>query len=130
MGCGFVFFNQKTAYEMRISDWSSDVCSSDLAARATDHETRDVAQRGDRVVVVEVAAKAALVTQRRAPPHHRVAILVVADELQTRRFAADLVGRVVDVRKVLSLPQRQQPLVRVSLPVTQVTGTLHQRVYN
>src|SRR3546814_7429743 len=27
------FFKQKTAYEMRISDWSSDVCSSDLAAR-------------------------------------------------------------------------------------------------
>src|SRR3546814_4121422 len=27
----FVFFNQKTAYEMRISDWSSDVCSSDLS---------------------------------------------------------------------------------------------------
>src|SRR3546814_2463874 len=29
MGC-IVFFKQKTAYEMRISDWSSDVCSSDL----------------------------------------------------------------------------------------------------
>src|SRR3546814_20343992 len=28
--CVFVFFKQKTAYEMRISDWSSDVCSSDL----------------------------------------------------------------------------------------------------
>src|SRR3546814_9556666 len=28
--CGFVFFKQKTAYEMRIIDWSSDVCSSDL----------------------------------------------------------------------------------------------------
>src|SRR3546814_2449075 len=28
------FFKQKTAYEMRISDWSSDVCSSDLAALA------------------------------------------------------------------------------------------------
>src|SRR3546814_6823514 len=27
----FFFFKQKTAYEMRISDWSSDVCSSDLA---------------------------------------------------------------------------------------------------
>src|SRR3546814_4221092 len=27
------FFKQKTAYEMRISDWSSDVCSSDLIAR-------------------------------------------------------------------------------------------------
>src|SRR3546814_3614004 len=29
----FFFFKQKTAYEMRISDWSSDVCSSDLAER-------------------------------------------------------------------------------------------------
>src|SRR3546814_8987028 len=28
--CRFFFFKQKTAYEMRISDWSSDVCSSDL----------------------------------------------------------------------------------------------------
>src|SRR3546814_12241892 len=30
----FFFFKQKTAYEMRISDWSSDVCSSDLLAMA------------------------------------------------------------------------------------------------
>src|SRR3546814_5912815 len=29
--CDFVFLKQKTGYEMRISDWSSDVCSSDLA---------------------------------------------------------------------------------------------------
>src|SRR3546814_3459125 len=29
----FFFFKQKTAYEMRISDWSSDVCSSDLMDR-------------------------------------------------------------------------------------------------
>src|SRR3546814_4864297 len=29
--CSFFFCKQKTAYEMRISDWSSDVCSSDLA---------------------------------------------------------------------------------------------------
>src|SRR3546814_6816162 len=32
--CFFFFFKQKTAYEMRISDWSSDVCSSDLLERA------------------------------------------------------------------------------------------------
>src|SRR3546814_6986508 len=31
----FFFFKQKTAYEMRISDWSSDVCSSDLLQEAT-----------------------------------------------------------------------------------------------
>src|SRR3546814_16732997 len=37
--CCFFFFKQKTAYEMRISDWSSDVCSSDLdAARAANAE--------------------------------------------------------------------------------------------
>src|SRR3546814_6796789 len=32
----FFFFKQKTAYEMRISDWSSDVCSSDLRAADAD----------------------------------------------------------------------------------------------
>src|SRR3546814_1608435 len=32
----FFFFKQKTAYEMRISDWSSDVCSSDLVAAGAD----------------------------------------------------------------------------------------------
>src|SRR3546814_3121303 len=32
----FFFFKQKTAYEMHISDWSSDVCSSDLAAMDLD----------------------------------------------------------------------------------------------
>src|SRR3546814_4102923 len=32
--CLFFFFKQKTAYEMRISDWSSDVCSSDLKSGA------------------------------------------------------------------------------------------------
>src|SRR3546814_7878936 len=33
----FFFFKQKTAYEMRISDWSSDVCSSDLASPEPAH---------------------------------------------------------------------------------------------
>src|SRR3546814_2300068 len=38
----FFFFKQKTAYELRISDWSSDVCSSDLHGALVQH---------DRVVV-------------------------------------------------------------------------------
>src|SRR3546814_14100508 len=42
----FVFFKQKTAYEMRISDWSSDVCSSDL--RAAWLANRDARARPDR----------------------------------------------------------------------------------
>src|SRR3546814_2898910 len=37
----FFFFKQKTAYELRISDWSSDVCSSDLFAIADGEEGAD-----------------------------------------------------------------------------------------
>src|SRR3546814_14194830 len=37
----FFFFKQKTAYEMRISDWSSDVCSSDLLGEQVDVLARD-----------------------------------------------------------------------------------------
>src|SRR3546814_3401076 len=36
----FFFFKQKTAYELRISDWSSDVCSSDLAGHALRRRVR------------------------------------------------------------------------------------------
>src|SRR3546814_9038081 len=41
----FFFFKQKTAYEMRISDWSSDVCSSDLAAGSSASLPRNMASR-------------------------------------------------------------------------------------
>src|SRR3546814_20705823 len=44
MCCFFFFFKQKTAYEMRISDWSSDVCSSDLIG----HPARVPRPRGPR----------------------------------------------------------------------------------
>src|SRR3546814_7130338 len=37
----FFFFKQKTAYEMRISDWSSDVCSSDLTDGIVRHHVDD-----------------------------------------------------------------------------------------
>src|SRR3546814_4978575 len=52
----FFFFKQKTAYEMRISDWSSDVCSSDLVSgRSPEGWARAVAEAAsvhgaDRVV--------------------------------------------------------------------------------
>src|SRR3546814_2282694 len=44
--CVFFFFKQKTAYEMRISDWSSDVCSSDLHLAGDVAGSRQ-AQEGD-----------------------------------------------------------------------------------
>src|SRR3546814_20123301 len=61
VGCDFFFFfKQKTAYEMRISDWSSDVCSSDivgvgvaLAAIADDRDllVLDQVQIGITIVI-------------------------------------------------------------------------------
>src|SRR3546814_7044634 len=44
----FFFFKQKTAYEMRISDWSSDVCSSDLRRSHSENRgrQRDFVRRG------------------------------------------------------------------------------------
>src|SRR3546814_2145352 len=49
----FFFFKQKTAYEMRISDWSSDVCSSDLVENdagepvSADNHAIDIDANGD-----------------------------------------------------------------------------------
>src|SRR3546814_8961467 len=70
----FFFFKQKTAYEMRISDWSSDVCSSDLigdaGVRCTDH--LDQARMGRR--------------ERREISVHRHAGLVAAAGVAQRRI--------------------------------------------
>src|SRR3546814_7235816 len=43
----FFFFNQKTAYELRISDWSSDVCSSDLEDLTAKAEAAEAETKGD-----------------------------------------------------------------------------------
>src|SRR3546814_6761660 len=44
--CGSCFFKQKTAYEMRISDWSSDVCSADLAQPYTVFTREEIKRSG------------------------------------------------------------------------------------
>src|SRR3546814_5717621 len=54
----FFFFKQKTAYEMRISDWSSDVCSSDLAAEAEALAKRLTLYRLRRPITIEPAGGA------------------------------------------------------------------------
>src|SRR3546814_1839732 len=53
--CIFFFFKQKTAYEMRISDWSSDVCSSDLVVGAVAGVARAREEGAEFVAITERA---------------------------------------------------------------------------
>src|SRR3546814_18623448 len=53
----FFFFKQKTAYDMRISDWSSDVCSSDLAQIGEVAEHLDRRHQLDARVIAALEAK-------------------------------------------------------------------------
>src|SRR3546814_7590147 len=65
----FFVFKQKTAYEMRISDWSSDVCSSDLARRRSGDGRADRSQLPPR----GPADQASDLRRPRIEPRRRVA---------------------------------------------------------
>src|SRR3546814_6075482 len=67
--CYVLFFKQKTAYEMRISDWSSDVCSSDLAVAV---EQGDAAAVGFGDLARQRQAKAGAVAPGRIKRQQRV----------------------------------------------------------
>src|SRR3546814_5162735 len=60
----FVFFKQKTAYEMRISDWSSDVCSSDLRLGAADVGGRHDQIERDRRLALDQIGNAPITARR------------------------------------------------------------------
>src|SRR3546814_17212301 len=80
--CGFFFFKQKTAYEMRISDWSSDVCSSDLAMLSDigpDRRCGEAAQREDRLDDVQAVRAIEVITVPAARPQMPVAIEIVGN---------------------------------------------------
>src|SRR3546814_4424940 len=54
----FFFFKQKTAYEMRISDWSSDVCSSDLIPSRPDPFKIGLSYAAPRAFDMAICARA------------------------------------------------------------------------
>src|SRR3546814_8539756 len=56
VACYLFCFKQKTAYEMRISDWSSDVCSSDLTASI--YKTASARATKNKAALTALAAKA------------------------------------------------------------------------
>src|SRR3546814_10800046 len=67
----FFFFKQKTAYEMRISDWSSDVCSSDLLAGLFDEQDEAVKWMIRNVIAEAHKAGAKVGLCGQAPSDHR-----------------------------------------------------------
>src|SRR3546814_10337654 len=81
----FFFFKQKTAYEMRISDWSSDVCSSDL---------NDI---GSGLVNIELGARLRYEFSRQFAPYIGVSYLRKAGDTArlSRRAGEDVheIGR-------------------------------------
>src|SRR3546814_6905880 len=89
----FFFFKQKTAYEMRISDWSSDVCSSDL--RLVDPAGRSAAGPCSKPVAsgtgAGCAASSRTVLERTAWPPRRLSSRVFqgADQA-SRRYRCGL----------------------------------------
>src|SRR3546814_9680665 len=87
--CFVFFFKQKTAYEMRISDWSSDVCSSDLLRRRIADKMPTV-ERPHAPALIGAAANFAQSEGR--PEHRSCSPAPEADQLGTRPFYAWKVG--------------------------------------
>src|SRR3546814_7994473 len=95
--CFFFFFKQKTAYEMRISDWSSDVCSSDLrvAIPVEPEPAHPVEDRVDRglggagaVGILDAQQEIAAVVAREQPVEQRGARAADLEETRRRRREA------------------------------------------
>src|SRR3546814_6516792 len=117
----FFFFKQKTAYEMRISDWSSDVCSSDLLLAEPEHDAGlgedrriaalDAFEQPQRGVVARAGAN------RRIEPRHgfEVVVIDVGPRIDDRRDRA--FGLVAEIRRQ-DLDRRQIGRAHVRTPVT------------
>src|SRR3546814_1495066 len=71
----FLFFKQKTAYEMRISDWCSDVCSSDLVLTVTSANVnglRAAAKKGFVEWLAATSADVLCLQEVRAEPQQQI----------------------------------------------------------
>src|SRR3546814_5498017 len=94
----FFFFKQKTAYEMRISDWSSDVCSSDL------HPVLDGDAAAERLHPLDVAFRNRL---RMVDDEAGLEGLLLVDPLEDGKEAIDrlVIGRMDAERQLVGRGQ-------------------------
>src|SRR3546814_19885293 len=99
----FFFFKQKTAYEVRISDWSSDVCSSDLLAMVDVRDDRKIANmRTGRGHAAPLAGVCRAVSKRvaggRSPAAAGAAAPFYSKLVQLVARKSDVSGKSVSVR--------------------------------
>src|SRR3546814_1708074 len=125
----FLFFKQNTAYEMRNSDWSSDVCSSDLRLGLRARIARHLAEQFGRGHRVDVVAACEGVAQRGHVGHVRrepqLDLRIIGGDDDVARFrhegVADLAADLGADRDVLEVRVRSeehtselQSLMRIS----------------
>src|SRR3546814_1782622 len=99
---GFFFFKQKTAYDMRISDWSSDVCSADLAQRRF---VRDVTRGEEQRPILAVQVGKLMFEVD-------VVMRVAADVARAARTRADVVQRLFHRLDDLGMLTHREIVVR------------------
>src|SRR3546814_15862697 len=120
-----LFFTQKTAYEMRISDWSSDVCSSDLLVahrlKFADEQAEGGAMLGDRAVAVDDDHLPALAQCGAQPPQEDRKSVVEGKSVSER---VDLGGR--RIMKKNTTQQRNTAAQGNSHPKAHDHGDPHQ----
>src|SRR3546814_14404339 len=92
----FLFFKQKTAYEMRISDWSSDVCSSDLAWTTTAC-CRACAEWSKATPTTTLSLKSTTMRWKgpqltMMPTHHRIKVSLPQTRSEERRVGKECVS--------------------------------------
>src|SRR3546814_4381792 len=109
----FFLFKQKTAYEMRISDWSSDVCSSDQTWSGQSASLLFRVQLCDERLIAVFGSSAAFTGNQRVPQNLQLAF---GSLKQTQPGSDNFAGRAVPARSEEHTSELQS-LMRISYAV-------------
>src|SRR3546814_7276237 len=129
----FFFFKQKTAYEMRISDWSSDVCSSDLWMEASRHGFLTGDHRGMAAVLSAAAVKRDLAPEARIGPAG-IAMLPNRAPPEGQRYRVTLAKAREELERYLPAARQQaaerlRELIGESAPSTAIANARTELAY-
>src|SRR3546814_3330455 len=99
-------FKQKTAYEMRISDWSSDVCSSDLIKAVGQRRARHFALVVEKVAGVSAQSPVVVESHRRVEIDRRISLGARHQRVafDTRKAAPRMADARPDAARVAATP--------------------------